>query len=51
MLVDLTLTIEQYTDYLPFTIAQLERENYLLKMERDLLKKVEELERRDACLK
>ena len=36
---------------LKIRIAQLERENYLLKMERDLLKKVEELERRDACLK
>ena len=32
-------------------IAQLEAENRLLKMERDLLKKVEELERRDAFLK
>lgn len=29
-------------------IAKLEHENYLLRMERDLLKKVEELERRDA---
>lgn len=28
-------------------IAQLEHENYMLKMERDLLKKVKELERRD----
>ncbi|MGN0999896.1 MAG: helix-turn-helix domain-containing protein [Faecousia sp.] len=28
-------------------IAQLEQENYMLKMERDLLKKVKELERRD----
>lgn len=32
-------------------IAQLEAENRLLKMERDLLKKVKELERRDAFLK
>lgn len=32
-------------------IAQLEAENRLLRMERDLLKKVEELERRDAFLK
>lgn len=30
------------------TIAQLEHENYLLKMERDLLKKLEELERKEA---
>ena len=29
-------------------IAQLERENYLLKLERDLLKKVKELERGEA---
>ena len=29
-------------------IAQLEHENYMLKMERDLLKKVKELERRDC---
>ena len=29
-------------------IAQLERENYLLKLERDLLKKVRELERGEA---
>jgi len=29
-------------------IAQLEHENYLLKVERDLLKKLNELERRDA---
>lgn len=28
-------------------IAQLEHENYMLKMERDLLKKLKELERRD----
>ena len=32
-------------------IAQLEAENRLLRMERDLLKKVKELERRDAFLK
>lgn len=32
-------------------IAQLKHENYLLKMERDLLKKLEELERRDAFRK
>ena len=32
-------------------IAKLEHENYLLRMERDLLKKVEELERRDAFRK
>ena len=32
-------------------IAQLEAENRLLKMERDLLKKLEEIERRDAFLK
>lgn len=32
-------------------IAQLEHENYMLRMERDLLKKVEELERRDAYRK
>ena len=32
-------------------IAQLKHENYLLKMERDLLKKVEELERGNAFLK
>lgn len=29
-------------------LAQLEHENYMLRMERDLLKKVDELERRDA---
>ena len=32
-------------------IAQLEHENYMLKMERDLLKKAEEYERRDASHK
>lgn len=32
-------------------VAQLEHENYLLRMERDLLKKVEEHERRDAFRK
>lgn len=32
-------------------IARLKRENYLLRMERDLLKKLEELERRDAFRK
>lgn len=32
-------------------VAQLEHENYLLKVERDLLKKVEELERGDASHK
>ena len=32
-------------------IAKLEHENYLLRMERDLLKKAEELERRDAFRK
>lgn len=32
-------------------IAKLEHENYLLRMERDLLKKVEELERRDVFRK
>jgi len=32
-------------------VAQLEHENYLLRMERDLLKKVEEYERRDAFRK
>lgn len=32
-------------------IAKLEHENYLLRMERDLLKKLEELERRDAFRK
>lgn len=32
-------------------IAKLEHENYLLRMERDLLKKVKELERRDAFRK
>lgn len=32
-------------------IAQLEHENYMLKMERDLLKKLDELERRDAYRK
>lgn len=32
-------------------IAKLEHENYMLRMERDLLKKVEELERRDAFRK
>ena len=29
-------------------MAQLEHENYMLRMERDLLKKLDELERRDA---
>ena len=33
---------------LQIRIAQLEHENYMLRMERDLLKKAEELERRDA---
>lgn len=33
------------------TIARLEHENYLLRMERDLLKKAEELERGDAFRK
>lgn len=33
---------------LKIRIAQLEHENYMLKMERDLLKKLEEIERRDA---
>lgn len=32
-------------------IAKLEHENYLLRMERDLLKKAKELERRDAFRK
>ena len=32
-------------------IAQLEHENYMLRMERDLLKKLNELERRDAYRK
>ena len=32
-------------------IAQLEHENYMLRMERDLLKKLDELERRDAYRK
>ena len=32
-------------------IAQLEHENYMLTMERDLLKKAEEYERRDASHK
>lgn len=32
-------------------IAQLEHENYMLKMERDVLKKLEEIERRDAFRK
>ena len=32
-------------------IAKLEHENYLLRVERDLLKKLEELERRDAFRK
>jgi len=32
-------------------MAQLEHENYMLKMERDLLKKLDELERRDAFRK
>lgn len=32
-------------------ISKLEHENYLLRMERDLLKKAEELERRDAFRK
>lgn len=32
-------------------IAQLEHENYMLRMERDLLKKLEEIERRDAYRK
>ena len=33
---------------LKIKMAQLEHENYMLRMERDLLKKLEELERRDA---
>lgn len=32
-------------------IARLKHENYMLRMERDLLKKLEELERRDAFRK
>ena len=36
---------------LKIKMAQLEHENYMLRMERDLLKKVEELERRDAFRK
>lgn len=36
---------------LKIRIAQLEHENYMLKMERDLLKKLEEIERRDAFRK
>ena len=32
-------------------MAQLEHENYMLRMERDLLKKMDELERRDAFRK
>ena len=32
-------------------MAQLEHENYMLRMERDLLKKLDELERRDAFRK
>ena len=32
-------------------LAQLEHENYMLRMERDLLKKLDELERRDAFRK
>ena len=33
---------------LKIKMAQLEHENYMLRMERDLLKKLDELERRDA---
>ena len=33
---------------LKIQVAKLEHENYMLQMERDLLKKVDELERRDA---
>ena len=36
---------------LKIKMAQLEHENYMLRMERDLLKKLDELERRDACRK
>ena len=36
---------------LKIRIAQLEHENYMLKMERNLLKKLEEIERRDAFRK
>ena len=32
-------------------IAQLEHENYMLQMERDVLKKLDEIERRDAFRK
>ena len=36
---------------LKIKMAQLEHENYMLRMERDLLKKLDELERRDAFRK
>ena len=36
---------------LKIKMAQLEHELYMTKMERDLLKKLKELERRDAFLK
>ena len=36
---------------LKIKMAQLEYENYMLRMERDLLKKLDELERRDAFRK
>ena len=36
---------------LKIKMAQMEHENYMLRMERDLLKKLDELERRDAFRK
>ena len=46
-----TQTARTPEEKLKIRIAQLEHENYMLKMERDLLKKLEEIERSDAFRK
>ena len=46
-----TQTARTPEEELKIRIAQLEHENYMLKMERDLLKKLEEIERSDAFRK